>query len=265
MHIIENYRENRSSAIKKLPLNSISEFLSKNVLGKLKEAKKQARRPIISDIDDALLHAEPWLRARLNAYFLNQVPNFKPVSLNDVLEAGGRYFQVQRLQDAAEILGKKFSQIWKELDSDPEIYSFMRPTQSRQQMVKDFTDNGFSVVGYLTARPDSLMEITAKSLAYFEFDEAPVINTNGSSADPSDAKVKFFEGLLSQTTIQDPIIFIDDHVNTALAIQKRLERRVIPVVPIVPRNENMIETLKKHDVLYGFPHELCSLVLRRLS
>jgi len=132
-------------------------------------------------------------------------------------------------------------------------------------MVSDFTNAEFKIIGYPTARPNLLMKITAQSLFYFGFPQAPVIDTKASSANPSEAKVKFFKDLLAELTLQKPIIFIDDHIETALEIQKQLERSVIPIVPIVPRNRNMIKTLRQYNVLHGPPTQLCRLAIERLS
>ena len=237
----------------------------------LEEAKRiidGGKRIAMWDVDDTLLHSEPWLRAALNKIIRDRVRDFTPVDLNEVLAAGGRYYQVARYQSAAIAMGTTFSALYNEVAQSEEIHANMMPTQSRQALQLELCKMGFEVAGYPTARPQELARVTAGALKHFGFSKAPVIDVVASSADPSSAKVNFFKRLSSEmdgVEIPSPILFIDDHVPTAIALKKHFPGFVEPVVTLIHRNRNEIHRLETSGVLYGEIPNLAKMIKSRLA
>lgn len=231
------------------------------------EKVDKSDKSIFFDLDDTTFHSEPFLRAQLNAYFADRITGFEPVTLQEVLAAGGRYFNVPRYQEAAQTLKKPFKAIWQTVAEHPLAHAKMVPWKGALHLYQAVLDKGYTVVGYPTARPQSMASISARSLKTYRLPMAPIVDVMAQSADPSIAKLGFFQDVLqalSQEKIAmlelQPIVLVDDHVKTALLIHEVLGQYVRVLVPQVPRNQNEAAILGQAGIPYGYHDELAELL-----
>jgi len=188
------------------------------------------------------------------------LPEFESVNLTEVINFGGRYFQTPKYQEAAKKIGVPFGEIFKKIATNQYLHSCVKPSKNQMDFISFLSENNFNIIGYPTARPKELMEITARSFNYFNFPVAPIIDTQASSTDPSEAKVAFFKKLLADFTINKPILFFDDHVKTAIKLKEEFSGIINPIVPIVPRNKHEIEKLKENNINFGTLQELSKVI-----
>ncbi|OGK08400.1 hypothetical protein A2767_06460 [Candidatus Roizmanbacteria bacterium RIFCSPHIGHO2_01_FULL_35_10] len=212
------------------------------------------------DIDDNIFHSEPWLRGQLNNIISKEIPEFKPVSLNEVKLAGGRYYQVERYQEAAKMMNVDFYNLFQIVQNDVGLHSLMMPTPDRKELVAAFVKSEFAIGGYPTARPTSLTQVTAASLSFYGLPVAPVIDVNADSGQPANAKVEFFKRILELDDDNGKtIVFIDDDVRTVKSVSQAFPH-LICMVPTVPRNIDRLQELVGTNIIYGSPLQLAECI-----
>jgi len=154
----------------------------------------QAKGVVYYDIDDTLLKTERWMKWWINKSFKESDPNFKSVSLKQVQDSGGRYYQVPAYQEATHPLGKPFSEFFSSsIAKNEQLHSYINPHQGALDLQLALQDAGFVTGGYPTARPQDIGKITAGSLRYHGFTKAPVVNIDAYLGSPADAKVAFMK------------------------------------------------------------------------
>lgn len=216
---------------------------------------------VFFDIDDTLLISEPKLRAALNTYFAGIIPSFKGVTHAEVVQAGGRYYQVPAYQEAALMVGKDFYKIYiEQVAKNRDLHADMYPHKGALDLQKSLIEGDATVAGYPTARPHELSDVSAAVLKYFGFAKAPVIDVAADSGNPQNAKAVFFHDKILPVAQGKRIILIDEHVQTALAIRELCGDLVIPIVPIMARNAHETAVLQQQGILHGPLSKLSSLL-----
>ncbi len=258
-------RSERTRAILSVGDSDVEGFYFKNPVDALSASKRVLRQNkfiLLPDIDDTIFHSEPWIRAKLNDLIAQQDPNFVPVSIDEVKATPvGRYYQVERYQAVAKNMGLRFLDLFLKVQNDEELHAMMMPTPDRLDLIESFQDEGFAIGGYPTARPSLLAKVTSSALKYYGFPNAPVIDVNADSGRPANSKVEFFRSLLAgEETHQKKIAFLDDDVDTVIAVKKEFPQ-LICVVPTVQRNNNRVNSaLDAVGVIYGSPKEIKQMI-----
>lgn len=230
------------------------EEATKEALRRVKSARGNRTGILFNDIDDVVSNSEKRLRWGLNQYFASKIPGFIPVSLDEVLVAGGRYYQVPRFQEAASIIGETFSAIYqREAAKNERLHASMSANKAMQGIQTVASKSGMILAGYPTARPTEITRITAAWLKENGMQQAPVIDVSADSGNPQEAKVRYLESLLPEIPAEfhGKTFLIDDHIPTAILLQERTKGAIVPLVPEVPRNAPMISQLDAHGITHG--------------
>lgn len=229
-----------------------------------KKILKTNNKVLFADIDDNIFHSEPWIRSKLNDIISGFDNSFVPVTIDEVKATpSGRYYQVPRYQEAASKMGVKFLELFLKVQNDIELHAAMMPTPDRLEVVEEFLRSGFVLGGYPTARPSSLSQVTASALNYFGFPKGPVIDVNADSGKPANAKVDFFRNVLEGNQANKKIVFMDDDIDTVIAVKKALPD-IVCIVTQVQRNDTRIDAvvLDQLGIIHGSPREIKSLISR---
>ncbi len=213
------------------------------------------------DLDDTSFLSEAYLRFFLEEEMRRRgAATVSHKSVDEVVAAGGRYFQVPEYQEAARELGIPFRDLYRTVATSREAHARMRPVNGVLQFQRELDVMGFPTCGYPTARPDAIIPVSAASLKYWGFDRAPVLDVEAELADPSDAKLMFMNRVLEQSPDAGPVVFVDDHVPTAIKLHDAFPGRVIPLVPLVPRNRHQAPLLAERGIIHGtFPQLVTGL------
>jgi hypothetical protein len=233
-------------------------------IGRIAEKANQSgiRGVTILDVDDALFDCFGWQRYALNRYFSQGDPTFVPVTPKEIIEAGGRYYQVDQYQQAAAKRGRSFVDIFEtEVQSNRLVYAQMTRHKATLELQRTMALSGMPTVAYFSGRPSDMAVITGRSLKFHGFAEAPVICMSADGRSPAEQKIDFFRQKIYPIFAgrELSVYYFDDDLKTIKGFRNEFsEQEITPVMPLVTRNntQKAIAELQQLGILFGTHQEL---------
>lgn len=212
------------------------------------------KRSVIFDVDDTLVDSFPFLVQVLSLKLKTFIEGFSELTLDEVVMSGGKVYKMPRVIEAATHLGTTAKQLWHDVLNDFSNRAAMTALPMAKELQAKFIESGIPIAAYLTARDFSMASVTTKNLQTLGFLPAPVVCIDG-TGNPTEEKLRILHLVKSRISSEHRIIFIDDRVETALAVYGQFSDMVEIFVPMTAKNKKDLHQLPS-DIINGTHQEL---------